>query len=159
MTTEFNDKLEVKGNKTLLLTSTVFFLSSLLYLLLGPYDKTRVIFERNFIVATALTLVFVISLVFLIVKITNNKPLIIITDIGVLTRENEIIEWNKILSIEAQRHYSENLITSIINLTIKERETELKIDTTFFKPDLNTIMEFMKKVNTNHDIIFTTNDK
>lgn len=154
----FKGKLVVKRNKILLLLMIYLMLSCLL-LLIGPYEKTRALFESNFILACTLTLFFVLAIVFLIVRYSNNKPKMIINKIGILTKENEIIEWGKISSIEARKNYDEHFTTSIIKMTLKESDSAMKIDTTFLKPDLQTIMVFMKKVNTNEDIIFTSIDK
>ncbi len=145
--------MKVKPNKILFLLLFFSITSLILWMAFGTYEKTRIIFERNILVAVILSILIIGVGIFSLIKILDNRPVIILSQTGIWTKKTGDVLWKDISSFHAKSTKAEYFDSTAFYFKIARHEKVLVINTTFLSPNINKIVEYININSTNKDIV------
>ena len=145
--------MKVKYNRIFFLILLVAFISAILYIPFGPYEKTRIIYERNIYVAVVLSALIIGATIFSLVKLLDNRPVMILSENGIWTKKTGDVLWKDIPSFHAKSTKAEYFDSTAFYFKIAGQQKVVVINTTFLSPNINKIVEYINTNSTNKDIV------
>lgn len=137
-------QLIVKHNRLIFLIITLATTGILLWTAFGPYEKTRIIFEKNFYIAIIILAAFVFANVYGLCGLFNNRPIMILTENGIWTKKTGEVTWENITDISFNITKAEMFDTSSFSFKSSNQEI-IKINTSFLEPGNKEIQDFVNK--------------
>ena len=145
--------MKVKYNRIFFLILSVAFISAILYISFGPYEKTRIIYESNIYLAVLLSTLIIGSTIFSLVKLLDNTPIIILSQKGIWTKKTGDVLWKDIPAFHAKSTKAEYFDSTAFYFKIAGQQKVVVINTTFLTPNINKIVEYININSTNKDIV------
>lgn len=135
----------------MVLYPAIIFLAITIYMLVGPYEKTRVLFESVNFGSIVFTLVIVGGLVFSLYHYFDKRIKLVINKNGVWSLKNGQINWDQVwyfhIQISDDRYKSETLCVKQ-----KDTDTEIKIGLGGYDISKDAILSSFKYYSSQHSI-------
>lgn len=152
------DELVIRNRNYQYLISALIFTVLILWLIAGPYDKSRVIFKENLMAAIILTIALVIGTFYCWFKLFDRSIKIIVNKKGIWTKKLGLILWDSI-----QYYYFgllEGEITIyLLNIKLHNSENELQIDISYANNARNDLAQAILQYSIGHNIFNLSEDQ
>lgn len=114
-------EISLKKSRLLYLFLSILFTGILIYFALGPYQKTRAVFEINFRAAIVLTAFLIVATIYSWYNLFDRNNVITFGPKGIIHKK-KLIDWQDIESYKTVNHKSDTLDSLELVLTLFSSE-------------------------------------
>lgn len=144
-----SQEFSLKRSNLLYLFLSILFTGFLIYFAFGPYEKTRIIFEVNFLAAIILITFLVVTAIYSWYNLFNRSNVITFKSEGIIHKK-KLIHWKNIKSYRTINYSSDSIDSLQLTLTLLNSNKEYNIS--LF--GLNTDKQHIRTCIENYSSIF-----